>query len=760
MTNDITKATILTDNELSLIERVSFVAFNRVNQYRPLFIYLIVIAIGLTCISSAQAVSEETPRPKIGLALGGGGALGLAHIGVLKWLEEHRIPVDFVAGTSMGGLVGGCYAMGMRPDSIGIFMSEIPWERVFNPVPPYDTLDFRRKEDRMDYPIKTELGFKDGSLNLPNGLSVHEIGLLLSRLTYPYSTVNGFDELPIPFRCVASDIKHSKSVTIGDGSLAEAMRATMAIPGVFTPVEWRDCLLVDGGILNNLPADVVKKMGADYIIAVDLFNYTDHSEINGLDKILLNTVDTITIDNTRRSAKMADLVITPNPEGLTPISWKAVVKFIDRGYQAAAEKGELLKNYALDEVAWAKHHRQRQSKRIEKTPVLLGIEIIGTSDINQKIIERKLIKHLGQPVNLEELECDLNDLLGSGLYEGLRYGYKLNEDGLPILLITAVEKKYGPPFLNFAFLLNVDGMKADYLDINALCRFSSFNLAGPGSELRTDIGIGTEFKFFSELYKPFFPEKWFVAPSLAINQTNSCIYEGNTKVTDYQELNGGIKLDLGYNFNKYCEARLGYSLSYQNPRTKIGAELPDDLEGDIRATNFKWTYSSADGGMLDSKGLYCQFTFTDYHTGPEMNSFKQAETKISWTNPVGREDSVLTQFSAGTSFNQTAPVLQQFCLGGPLRLGTYYTDQLRGNNYLLTNIGYLKYWRKFPMTGKVYLGVWLEHGGVFKDWSNLELTTDLSVGLLSSTVFGPVFIGGSYGEGENPFFNIKIGKIF
>lgn len=736
--------------------------FRRLSPNLILFYLILAITIGCSSSCLAQTIAEELPRPKIGLALGGGGALGLAHIGVLKWLEENQIPVDYIAGTSMGGLVGGCYAMGMSPDSIELFMSRIPWERVFNPVPPYDSLDFRRKEDRMNYPIETELGLRDGSINLPNGLPVHEIGLILSRLTFPYSTINSFDDLPIPYRCVAADIRHSESVTIDSGLLAEAMRATMAIPGAFTPVEWQDSLLVDGGILKNLPADVVNDMGADFTIAVDLLNYSKDQSINGLGKILMNTIDTITIENTRRWAELADLVITPDPEGLTPVDWEAIAQFIERGYQAAAEQADQLKPYALDEASWEKHLYQRQLKRRIKTPAPLGIEIIGTSSANQEIIREKLIKHLAQPVDTELLERDLNDLLGSGIYEGLRYGYKMKEGEAPTLLITAVEKRYGPPFLNFAFLLNVDGMQANHLDINALCRISSFNLAGPGSELRTDIGIGTEFQFFSELYKPFLPKKWFIAPSLSLNQSNSCLFNDNTRTTDYQVLVGGVRLDLGYSLNKYSEARLGYSLSYQNPRTKIGEVLPGDLEGKIEATHLNWTYSSTDGAMLDSKGLYCQLTFTGYHSGPEIvRWFNQAEAKIIGTNPVGAKDSIFTLFAAGTSFNKNSPVLQQFCLGGPLRLGTYYTDQLRGSNYLLTNVGYLKFLRKLPLTGKnVYLGTWLEYGGVFEDWSDLDLKTNLTMGLLSPTVFGPVFIGASYGKGDNPLFNIMIGKIF
>ncbi len=734
--------------------------FERLSRYRFLICLLIMVFIGFCATSQTQALAVEPSRPKIGLALGGGGALGLAHIGVLKWLEDNRIPVDFIAGTSMGGLVGGCYAMGMTPDSIESLMNRVSWERVFNPVPPYDALNFRRKEDRMEYSIDTELGLKDGVINLPDGLPVHEIGLLLSRLTFPYSMINSFDELPIPFRCVAVDIRHSEVVVIGDGSLTEAMRATMAIPGVFTPVEWRERLLVDGGILNNLPADVVKDMGADFTIAVDLFNDDQEREIKGLGQILLNTIDTITIDNTRRSAKLADLVINPNSQGLTMISWKAAGEFIKRGYQAAAGQSVRLEPYALDEASWEAYQRQRRSRLLTTAPIMRAIEITGTSSTNREIIRGKLSKHLARPIDLEALEMDLNDLLGSGLYEGLRYGYVISDTHGPTLLITAGEKKYGPPFLNFGFSLKVDGMKADHMDIKAFSRISSFNLVGPGSELRTDIGIGTEFQFSSELYKPFLETHWFIAPSLRINQTNSSLFDGDTRITEYEVIEGGVELDVGYNFNKNSEARLGYSFTNQNPRIKIGQTFPEDFKGDIEAIRFKWTYSGADGGMLDSKGLFSRIILTHYYNGPEMDSLNQGEAQISWSSPIGEEDMVIALLEAGTSFNHTSPVLQQFCLGGPLRLGTYYTDQLRGSNYLLANVGYLKFWRKFPMVGKVYLGTWLEHGGVFEDWSNPKLETDLTMGLLGRTVFGPVFIGGSYGNGENPFFNIVIGKLF
>lgn len=726
-------------------------------RYRVWFFLIIM----LFMINPTSAVKADSPRPKIGLALEGGGALGFAHIGVLKWLEENRIPVDYISGTSMGGLIGGCYAMGMAPDDIDNFVSQIDWDKVFDPNPPYDSLDFRRKEDWKEYPIATDLGLKGGKINFPDGLPVHEIGILLSRITLPYSFIKSFDELTIPYRCVAVDIRSSEAITLKDGNLAEAMRATMAIPGVFTPVERQGYLLVDGGILKNLPTDVVQEMGADLTIAVELASSEREPDINGLNKILKYTLNTITLDNSRRSAKSADILITPVSKGLTMTDWEAVKQFIENGYRAAAEQAEQLKPYAMDESSWQNYLMERQAKRKLTVPEPTAIEVVGTSVDNQFMIREKLTKHLNRPLNTEQLEKNLSDIIGSGIYEGFRYSMKTDETGNPVLLITAMEKSYGPPFVNFAFLLDADGYEANHVDINARCRITSFNIVGPGSEFRTDLGFGTELHYLGELYKPIY-KKWFVAPALFLEEDSSSLFEGDKRLNHYKVTDQGVRLDLGYSFNKFIEARIGYEVFHQSTRVGVGEDLPGDTEGEIHSTRFKLAYTSADGAMIDSKGVCWDLNFRRYQSGPEISeSFSQMETKLIWTRPFHSKDAIFTLFSGGTSFGESAPLLQKYRLGGPFRLGTYNYDQYRGSNYLLGNIGFLKFLGQLPITGKnVYLGFWVEHGGVFEDWSELDLESNLTVGLLCPTVFGPVYMGASYGEGDNPLINVLIGKVF
>src|SRR5207245_5493300 len=215
----------------------------------------------------AQQNPRTQPRPKIGVALEGGGAMGLAHIGVLKWFEEHHIPVDYVAGTSMGGLVGGFYATGMSPDELKTLIDGMDWKKILGDRTPYDDLAFRRKEDQRAYPNSLIFGLREG-LSLPAGLNAgHQIGLIIYRMTLPYDQVPSFDALPIPFRCVATDLVSGKSYVFKDGSLAMALRSTMSIPGAFSPVHDGKAVFVDGGLLDNLPTDFVPYMDGGSMIS-------------------------------------------------------------------------------------------------------------------------------------------------------------------------------------------------------------------------------------------------------------------------------------------------------------------------------------------------------------------------------------------------------------------------------------------------------------------------------------------------------------
>src|ERR1700745_3863668 len=223
-----------------------------------------------TSTMQATGSTAAVHRATIGLVLEGGGALGLAHIGVLRWLDENHIPIDYVAGTSMGGLVGGLYATGMSGEEINEFLKTVNWNRSLRNELPYRARSFRRKEDKRDYPNDLEFGLK-GGIAFPSGFnSGHQVGLILDQIALPYSDMRSFNDLPTPFRCVATDLVSGQGVVFDHGSLAEALRATMSLPAIFSPVRRDAHVFVDGGLVNNLPVDVARDMGADIVISVPL----------------------------------------------------------------------------------------------------------------------------------------------------------------------------------------------------------------------------------------------------------------------------------------------------------------------------------------------------------------------------------------------------------------------------------------------------------------------------------------------------------
>src|SRR5215472_2048452 len=287
-------------------------------------------------------------RPKIGVALEGGGAMGLAHIGVLKWFEEHHIPVDYVAGTSMGGLVGGFYATGMTPDEMRSLISGVDWRKILGDRTPYEDLAYRRKEDQRAYPNSLIFGLRKG-LSAPAGLIPgHQIALLIDRVTLPYYGLASFDDMPVPFRCVATDLVSGKAHVFQDGPLPVALRSTMSIPGAFSPVREGKAVYVDGGLLDNLPTDVVRQMGAEIVIAVHLDSApVEAKDIRSVFNVLNQSVNTVITEGELRSLAQADAIVSVPLSEFTTVDYTKSGPIMDRGYEAAKAKSRLLEAFAL-----------------------------------------------------------------------------------------------------------------------------------------------------------------------------------------------------------------------------------------------------------------------------------------------------------------------------------------------------------------------------------------------------------------------------
>ena len=314
-------------------------------------------------IASPAAVSVASPaivparpstaRPLVGVAFGGGSARGLAHIGVIQWLEEHRIPIDLVAGTSMGGLVGGSFATGLDAAPLTTLLTTLHWDALFGSSK-FTYRNIRRKADARAFPSYLEFGLKRG-LGAPTALNNgQQVELLLTRITAPYHLLDRFDDLPTPFSAVAVDLAHASQVVLNRGSLALAMRATMSLPLVFPPVEIEGRLLVDGGAMNNVPADVVRAMGADCVIAVNVGELEDPDEIDvTMLGVLGATMDAMMRNSTRKVIAGADVVIDVPLKEFGSLDWRRSGELIDEGYKAADALRDRLLPMALDESSYA-----------------------------------------------------------------------------------------------------------------------------------------------------------------------------------------------------------------------------------------------------------------------------------------------------------------------------------------------------------------------------------------------------------------------
>lgn len=725
-------------------------------KHRNLILAGFLLWVWVPCL--AQTADE---RPRIGVALSGGGARGLAHIGVLQWFEEHQIPIDYLAGTSMGGLIGGLYAMGMDSDEMRQILESLDWDQLLTSSPAYTNLTFRRKEDRRAYPGGLQLGWQQGLKTQSSLSDAHFIGLLLSRLALPYSSADHFDELPIPFRAVAVDMEGAERIILEEGSLAQALQATMAIPGVFPPVEVDGKLLADGGLLNNLPTDVVKAMGADIVIAVDVGTpIGDRESLASFFGVLNQSIGVMRIENVRHNLLLADIVVSPDLQGYTTMGFSAGPAIVDLGYQAAESKGVFLEALSVNDTQWEQYQEFKRSRRREGAFRAEFLELAGPSQRDQEEIRRSLEENIGAELQTAALESDLNALYSLGRYRALSYRgiTREQEEGL---LVEVTPKPHGPPFIDLGFQIN--GADIDNIRLGIRSRTTFWDVGAYGSEWRVDLGFGPETFARSEYY---YPAGWgfFLAPRAFVEGEKIPLFEDGQRVAEYKATSAGAGFDLGYGFgSRTHEIRLGYEISHLDARVRIGDPLLPSVEGTVGVASLGWIHDRLDSAVVPRSGFRVELRPNWFFQSPGISGgFPQAELKFAFFQRVGEPNSVFVLGEGGTTFGETAPPAQQLTLGGPLRLGAFHQDEFRGSRLIFSTQGYIHRIGSLPALfgGKIYAGLWHEIGAVFEPQGQRDYLNVLSGGVLAETILGPVIVGGSWGEGGRYLFYFSVGSLF
>jgi NTE family protein len=446
------------------------------------------LTIALAASLMPVCLYAQAAAPRVGVAFGGGSARGIAHVGVIKWFEEHHVPIDVAAGTSMGGLIGGAFASGMSAEELRVLIESIDWDQMFGSSS-FPFKNVRRKEDGRDLPARLEFGLKRG-LVLPTALnSGQQVDLLLARIAAAYYDLDSFDRLPTPFRTVAVDLKTGTRVVMDRGALAPAMRATMSLPGIFPPVEIDDRVLVDGGALDNVPADVVRDMGAPFVVAVDVGNAPETSVNYSMFALMGQTVDSMMRANTTRALQFADLVIQVDVEGFGSLDWRRSAELMQRGYEAAESHRAELLPHALDDASWQVWLRAREQHRRHPLPVPAYLSTAGVAPSDAVGVRRVLAAHVDKPLDLPSVEKDLSALSGLDRYQTVVWEM-MGPPGKEGLLIQAKPKTYAPPFMMLGF--NLENRTSSDFRVQLAARYLSFDVLGSGSELRIDGVLGSD----------------------------------------------------------------------------------------------------------------------------------------------------------------------------------------------------------------------------------------------------------------------------
>jgi NTE family protein len=718
----------------------------------------------LSLIAGAQQPTvQPAPRPKVALVFEGGGALGFAHIGVIEWIEEHHIPVDYVAGTSMGGLVGGLYASGMSPQEIASFVGGINWTAVLSGQVPFPALSYRRKEDKLAFPNRLEFGLKHG-ISFPNGLnSGSAVGLLLDEKSLPYWELKNFDDLPIPFRCVATDLTTGEEHVFKDGSLAQAMRSTMSIPGVFAPVEHGTQVYSDGAAVNNLPVDVARSMGADIVIAVYLDTGPfQRDTLESLVGVAGRNVQILIAANELKSMKDANILLKADVSKFTSGEFERSAEIIPKGVEVAQEHAAELEKYAVNDADWQAYLKERNSRRRTYLPEPKFVDIYGMHGVQQTEIANEFTQYVNKPIDTEKIEKTITDLQGRGLYSSISYNL-IDKDGAAGLLVRPRLKSYGPPFLNVGVFLSSNNVNDIQLGMGARATF--FGMAGPGSELRVNASVGQVAGASGELYKPLVVGKrYFVAPRAYYARTVSAFFSGSQQLAQYTEEKNGFGVDLGYIFSSKAELRAGEDYQWYSEKLRIGSPIEQAFHITPFVSNVRFQYLGQDNVQVPTRGTALRTLYTYSTQSPNSSGgYSQWDTTISHFIPVGSRGIIFGSGSGGTSFGATNLGLAGFSLGGPLRLSAYNRGELRGNDYFLAQTGYMyRLLRLNPVIGdSIYTTGFFEIGKVWEGPPGTpNLPFDVSGAAIIKTFIGPIFGGVSVGDSGHYAWFFGLGRIF
>lgn len=746
------------------------------SRYFALWVSLFLIATP----SVAQVKNEDTPtRPKVAVVLAGGGAKGAAHIGVLKALEEMHIPVDIITGTSMGAYVGGLYATGMSADEIESFIYSVDWNSGYRDRVDRSQRRVRDKEYEDRYQITTDLGLRFGEVRAPTGVVQGQNMLrVLRETTGNLGRFDSFDELAIPYRSVATDILELDEVVIGNGYLVDAMMASMSVPGALPPYKLNGHMLVDGGVVNNMPVDVARAMGADVVIAVDIStDYKTEDDFTGL----FTVADQLSNYLVRRSTQQQvetlqehDVYIRPNVGQMETVEFDKMPWAFQSGYDITKEMESKLAGLRLSNTEYQKYidHKQEVRKKLVygDDRVVDEIVIVNNTHYSDVLLTNRLELETGRKIETAEIEKAVENLYALDRFELITYHFE-EVDGSNLLVFDVNEKSWGPNYLNFRFFLEDDFDTDSQYGIGMSTNFT--NLNSHGAEMALNVEMGTDKLIEAELYSPVLSsQEFFVAGKVAYSSEgrNLPVSDDDSNLSSvndflpvsYTEFVSEIA--IGIQPTLWQELRLGGRYSSGSIELSTLASV-GNLDFERRGLFANYRLDTLDDFAFPTRGLLVDLEYLVSHdTSPE--EIGQSKPKDIVEDTVYEIDA---RFKGAMSYQRHTLVgqaeysfvqsknssitLDPRELGGFLHLSGIPRNSLIGQNLFFSSLVYRYKWfdNDFGLfEAPVYVGASLEHGGT---WSDNDLKLNEAPLYNAASIFfgvdspiGPIML--AYGRTE------------
>ena len=686
-------------------------------------------------------------RPRIGLVLAGGGAKGGAHVGVIKVLEQQRVPIDCIAGTSMGALIGAGYAAGLPAAELETFVTGVDWQSVVGGVGrrSLQPIEQKRLETAASTPV--ELGVREGQIVTPGGLAdTSAIDDMIRSYVARARMVPDFDQLPIPFRAVATDLVTGQMVVLKSGDLATAMRASMSIPGAFAPVTLDKYILADGGMVRNIPIDIARETCADVVIVVNLVEpSTPPERLVQATQLLARSMDVMLEAN--EVAQLAtlterDIRIDVPMGDIGTADFTRVPETIPLGESAARLVADRLAILAVPEQEYAAWRARVTMQQAVETRVA-DVRVEGLKRVNSDYLRSFTKIRPGDTVDIAAISADVARMSALDEIESVAYRFE-GDLGNPVLVWLPTETSIGPDVLrpslgmyaagggNLAFLLGVQHVR--------------YWLNPRGGQWRNNVQVGYETLLTSSLYQPFdMAQRYFVEPAVFGIRSHEDLYNDGDRVATYRFVDLGGRIDFGLNFGRTAQMRLGYVTTERRAEAQTGlAQLPeiDTRDAGLAVSAF---YDSRNTDAFATKGVSAaiEYLYTDEGLGADRE-WERIEAGVRTAIPVGKHFTWLS-LAGGADLGDELPADRAFSLGGPSSLPAYQLDEVRARSYWLADVSFL--WRIKELVAvknqALYAGLGVQAAGLYDrvDPVDDDEIYGLSGYLAAPTAIGPLILG-------------------